>query len=84
MSAPLQRCRLTRVSAVLAQHGVQLSAVRGDKLRLDRRIPNDKAHQLAADLKAANPNIAEAYADLWATIQFTPQRLAVSAAVALL
>jgi serine protease len=57
---------------VLSRHAVQAVALRGDKLRLNRRISHDEADRLAADLKAGNPLISDAYADRWATIQAVP------------
>ena len=59
-------------ASVLAESGLSVRFQRGDKLRLDRRVPHAEADRLAEALRRADPRIAEIHADRWATIQTVP------------
>ena len=59
-------------ASVLAESGLSVRFQRGDKLRLDRRLPHAEADRLAEALRRADPRIAEIHADRWATIQTVP------------
>ena len=60
------------LGTALAARGVALQSVKGDKLRLDRRISHEDADTLAAEIMAANPDIERVVPDRWATIQAVP------------
>jgi serine protease len=59
-------------ASVLAEAGLSVRFQRGDKLRLDRRVPHAEADRLAEALRRADPRIAEIHPDRWATIQTVP------------